>query len=147
MKPGVAYPPDLAPPLWIGFLLLLFGSLYLLPGMSLFERMMGWAILAGGAYYLASTWWEGHVYEKALTEGVDLDARILDSKHLLGNRTVIPIIAGVPHRPLKIEYELDGETYVSQRNVPESVFADLKGKKMLRISVHPRRPTFWVPIG
>lgn len=146
MKPGVAYPPDSAP-LGIGFLLLLFGSFYLLAHESLFEQLMGWAILAGGAYYLVSSWWEERAFAQALTGGVDLDARILNLKPLLANRAITPIIAGVPHRALKIEYELNGETYVSQQNVPESLFDDLKGKETVRISVHPRRPKFWVPIG
>ena len=146
MKPGVAYPPDSAP-LGIGFLILLFGSFNLLVQKSLADQLMSWAILAAGAYYLASSWWEGRMHEQTLTQGVDLDARILDSKHLLANRAGMPIIGGVPHRALKIEYELNGETYVSQKNVPESLFADLRGKETVRISVHPKRPAFWVPIG
>lgn len=146
MKPGVAYPPDSAP-LGIGFLILLFGSFNLLVQKSLADQLFSWAILAGGVYYLASSWWEGRIHEQTLTNGVDLEARILNLKPLLANRTITPIIAGVPHRALKIEYELNGETYVSQQNVPESLFDDLKGKETVRISVHPRRPKFWVPIG
>lgn len=146
MKPGVAYPPESAP-LGIGFLLLLFGSFNLLLQKSLFDQLFAWAIIAGGAYYLVSSWREERAYEQTLTGGVDLDARILDLKPLLANRSITPIIAGVPHRALKVEYELNGETYVSQQNVPESLFDDLRGKETVRISVHPRRPTFWVPIG
>ncbi len=146
MKPAVAYPPDSAP-LGIGFVLLLMGSFYLLGHRALFEQIMGWAIIAGGAYYLVSTWWEGRMHEQTLTKGVDLEARILSPKHLLANRSVTPFIGGVPHRALKIEYELNGETYVSQQNVPESLFDDLRGQETVRISVHPRRPSLWVPIG
>lgn len=146
MKPAVAYPPDSAP-LGIGFVILVLGSFYVLVHEVLFEQIMGWAIIAAGAYYLVSSWWEGRMHEQTLTQGVDLDARILDSKHLLANRSGMPIISGVPHRALKIEYELNGETYVSQKNVPESLFADLRGKETVRISVHPRRPELWVPIG
>jgi hypothetical protein len=85
------------------------------------------------------------VYKKAMYEGVEIEARIVDPQSLWRGPNVYPILYGVPYRPLKVEYELNGETFVSQQDLPDSFVNKLKGKNTLRISVNPEKPMVWVP--
>lgn len=138
-----SYPPALKPGAAVVFLFALYyavGSLNSWVGL-----LYGIFFLGVGIYYVVSSQKEKQIYEKAVYEGVEIEARIVDPQSLWKGQNIVPIIYGVPYRALKVEYEVNGATFVSVQDLPDSFVNKLKGKSTLRISVNPEKLMVWVP--
>lgn len=143
----VIYPPTYRKsPVGVLIVVLFLSSpLLLLAGrLTVADRIWYWSILLIGTWFVARAVWKRRFYEKIYYEGRDLEARILSPLHEDWKMVGAPQAFGVFYRPLKVQYEVNGETFVSQQDVSEAIRARLSGRQTVDIRVHPEKPGAWV---
>jgi hypothetical protein len=142
----VIYPPTYRKsPVGVLLLVLLFSSPLLLAGrLTVTDQIWYGSILLLGTWFVGRAFWARRFYEKIYYEGRDLEARILSPFHEDWKMAGAPQAFGVFYRPLKVQYELNGETVISQQDVSDAVRARLSGRQTVDIRVHPEKPRAWV---
>jgi hypothetical protein len=137
------------PPVW-GYTVI--GLLFAFMGLdgiggSIDDMIMGWPLLGVGIYCVASAWRDWLHFRNARRKGIQLEARIVSRGRPPHTLPLLPQALGVVYRRLRLEYEVDGRTVVSDKLVPEPFVQKLDGQETLKIRVLPARPLTWVPIG
>lgn len=102
------------------------------------------AVLLLGTWFVAGSFWKRRFYETIYLHGIDVEARILSPLHEGWKRAGAPQAFGVYYRPLKVQYELNGETITAQQDVSEAIRARLSGRQTVDIRVHPEKHRSWV---
>lgn len=112
--------------------------------LSLGDQIWYGLILILGTWFVGRTFLARRFYETIYYEGIDLEAKILSPLHQDWKMSGAPQAFGVFYRPLKVQYELNGQTYVAQQDVSEEIRRRLSGRQTVDIRVHPRKPGSWV---
>lgn len=112
--------------------------------LTIADKIWYGAVLILGTWFVGRAFWERRFYEKIYYEGIDVEAKILSPLHEGWKMAGAAQAFGVFYRPLKVQYELDGETIVAQQDVSEAIRAQLSGRQTVDIRVHPEKHRSWV---
>ena len=102
------------------------------------------AVLILGIWFVGGSFWKRRFYETIYYNGIDVEAKILSPPHECWKMAGAAQAFGVFYRPLKVQYELNGQTIVAQQDVSEAIRARLSGRQTIDIRVHPRKHHSWV---
>lgn len=102
------------------------------------------AVLILGTWFVGGTFWKRRFYERIYYDGIDVEAKILSPLHEGWKMAGAAQAFGVFYRPLKVQYELNGQTIVAQQDVSEAIRARLSGRQTIDIRVHPKKHSSWV---